>query len=263
MGAAAFGLDAHVEVATLEIPVELGPNRFDVGVVASSFLHAGGLLMDQPGPGRLAHHKTAFTGEGVAANQFLQQGLALSHRHHRALGQAAAQLFVENAYGPTPENGRGLGAKLLGPFEAAAHQAQVAPKLSVERCHQLQAAQGTSQPLEGIAGIEHLEGVLERIASPSIDGGIDLDIAPRKHQQAGLESAHRCVEHPLDIQNWHCGQVQDLLAHLGKLLMQMVGQIDRAHRKNRIAGQAHQQNPVIARLDRGVHGTGLPGLIGL
>jgi hypothetical protein len=37
VGATAFGLNAHIKIASLEIPGELGPDRFDIGVgVATS-----------------------------------------------------------------------------------------------------------------------------------------------------------------------------------------------------------------------------------
>ena len=49
VGATALGLDAHVEVTAIEVPLQLGPDRGDVVVVAGGLLHAGGLFVDQPG----------------------------------------------------------------------------------------------------------------------------------------------------------------------------------------------------------------------
>ncbi|MFN9939753.1 MAG: hypothetical protein ACK56I_09795, partial [bacterium] len=45
-------------------------------------------------------------------------------------------------------------------------------------------------------------------------------------------------------------QVEQPLLQVGEALVQMVGQIDRADGEDRIAGQPHQQHPVVA------HGSG-------
>ena len=127
MGAAALGLDAHVEVTAVEIPVELGPNLGDVGVVAGGFIHASRLLVDQPGPGCLTRQKAALRSQGFAADQLLQQGLPFSHRHHGALGQLAAQLLIKHTHRAPSQHSGGLGLEAAGPTQAAAHQPQIAP----------------------------------------------------------------------------------------------------------------------------------------
>jgi hypothetical protein len=121
----------------------------------------------------------------------------------------------------------------------------VAPKLAVERPHQPQAPQGTPQAPQRIAGIEHLEGVLQRIATAAIHRRIDLDVPPGEHQQGGAEGVDALQQHRLHIQQRHRRQVEDLLRQGRKLLVQMIGQVHRADRKDRVAGQPHQQHPLI------------------
>ena len=127
MGTATLGLDAHVEVAAVEIPVELGPNLTDIGVVAGGFLHAAGLLMDQAGSGLVAGDEAALRRQGFATDQLLEQGLPFSHRHHGALGQLAAQLLIKHTHRAPSQHSGGLGLEAAGPTQAAAHQPQIAP----------------------------------------------------------------------------------------------------------------------------------------
>jgi hypothetical protein len=64
--------------------------------------------------------------------------------------------------------------------------------------------------------------MLQRVAAASIHRRIDLDVTPGKHQQGG--------ETPV----------------------QVIDQVGGANRKDRIAGQPHQQHPLIAH---GSHGS--------
>ena len=147
--------------------------------------------MDQTRPGGLADHIAALIADGLAAHQGLQQQLAFSHRHHGALRQPAAQLLVEDADGTAAKHHPGSGLVAPRPTQAAANQAHVAQQLAVVGAHEPQAPNGTPQALEGIAGIEHLKRVLQGVAAAAIDGGVDLDVAPGKHQQGGAELVNR------------------------------------------------------------------------
>ena len=207
MGTAALGLHAHVEVARLQVPVELGPDGGDVVVIAGGFLHTPRLLVNQAGPGGLPGQEAALGRQRLAADQLLQQRLPLPHRHHRAAGQLAAQLFVKDAHRTAAQHRQSIGAKAAGGGQAPAQQAQVAPQLAIEGRHQPQSTHGSPQPPQRIAGVKNLEGMLQGIAAPAIHGGIDLDVAPGKHQQRRPKAADRGQQHPLHIQQRHGGQV--------------------------------------------------------
>ena len=252
VGAAALRLYADVEVTALEIPVELGPDRGDVVVIAGGFLHPGRLLMDQTRPGLLTGEEAAFSGKRLAPNQFLEQRLPLPHGDHRAGRKALAELFIEDADGPASQDSRGLGDKPSGPLEPPAHQAQIPPELSIKRSHQAQPPQSPPQPPHRIAGIEHLEGVLQRVPAPAVHRGVDLNVTPGEHQQRGPEGRHRGQEHPLHIEHRQGGQIEDALGKARKSLVQVIGQVDRADREDRIARQAHQQHPVVAHGNGGI-----------
>jgi len=141
-----------------------------------------------------------------------------------------------------------------GPGHTQLHQPQIAPELSVEGPHQAQTAQGTPQALEGIAGIEHFKGVLQRVAAAAVHRRVDLDVAPGEHQQGGAKGLHHLGEHPLHIEHRHRSEIEDALGQHRELLVEVIGQIDRTDGEDRIAGQAHQQHPVIHR-----HGLGCQG----
>ena len=245
MGATPLGLHPHVEVAAIEVPIQLRPDLRDVAVIAGGFVHAARLLVDQPGAGPLTGPEAALAGQGFAADQFLQQRLPFPHRHHGAPRQLPAQLLIKHTHGPAPEHRQGLGLVAAGPAQAAAHQAQVAPQLAVKGAHQAQPAEGTTQAPQRIAGIEHLKGVLQRIAAAPVHRGIDLDVPPGEHQQGGAESIDPLQQHRLHIQQRHGGQIKDLLRQGGELLVQVIGQVHRANREDRVARQPHQQHPLI------------------
>ena len=111
------------------------------------------------------------------------------------------------------------------------------------------AAQGSAQPPQGVACVKDLEGILQRVAPPTIYRGINLDIPPRKHQQGGPKSINAGAQNPVDIEHGNSGEVQQSLRQVRKLLVQMISQIDRTNRENRIAGESDQQHS-LARLDR-------------
>ena len=100
------------------------------------------------------------------------------------------------------------------------------------------------QTLQRVFGIKNLEGVLQGITPTAINRGIDLNISPRKHQQGGLELIHCVHQDTLNIQNRQSSQIQNALGHIRKTLVEMIGQINRANRKNWVAGEAHQQDPL-------------------
>ena len=89
---------------------------------------------------------------------------------------------------------------VAGTLETTPDQTQVAPKLAIERAHQLHPAQGTTQAPQWIAGVKNFKRVLQRIAAAPINGRIDLDISPGEHQQGGPESIDRGPKHPVNIQ---------------------------------------------------------------
>ena len=109
MGATALGLHPHVEIAGLEVPVELRPDRFDVAVVAGGFHQSAGLLVNQSRTGWLTSAEAALPFQRLTPQQLLQQGFPLTYRNHRAPGQQGSQLLIEDAGGTTPQNRLGLG----------------------------------------------------------------------------------------------------------------------------------------------------------
>ena len=215
--------------------------------------------MDQAGSGLVAGDEATLRRQGFATDQLLEQGFPFPHRHHRALGQLAPQLLIKDTHRSTTEHGGGLGLEAAGPAQPPAHQGQVAPELPIERGHQAQATEGTPQAPQWIARIEHLKGVLQGIAAAAIHRRIDLDVAPGEHQQGGPKCGDHLQQHPLHIQHGHGRQIQDPLAQLGELFVQVIGQIDRPDREDGIAGQPHQQHPVVAC---GAHSSRPPGPLG-
>ena len=218
--------------------------------------------MDQAGAGRLTRNEATLAVEGFTADQLLQERFALAHRHHGAARQFATELFVEHAHRTATEHGPGSGLEATGRAQTTAHQAQVAPKLAIERRHQPQAAEGTAQALDRIAGVEHLKGVLQRVTAAPIHRGIDLNVAPGEHQQRGLEPLDLLLQHILHIQQRHRRQIKDALLELRKLFVDVIGQVHRADRKDGIAGQAHQQHPLFLQggLSHSESGVGRVGL---
>jgi len=131
-------------------------------------------------------------------------------------------------------------------LQATADQAQIAPELPVKGGHQTQPAKGTAQTANGIQGVEDLKGVLQGVAPATIHRGIDLNVPPGKDQNGGPEALDPLQQHRLDIQQGDSSQIKDLLGQSGELFVQMIGQIHRANRENRIAGEPHEQHPLIS-----------------
>jgi hypothetical protein len=104
--------------------------------------------------------------------------------------------------------------------------------------------QGTSEALQRILGVEDFKGVLKRIAPPAIHRGIDLNVAPGEHQQGGPEPIDLGQQHPLHIEHGQGRQIKKRLGESREALMQVIGQINGTDRKDRIAGQAHEQHPL-------------------
>ena len=114
--------------------------------------------------------------------------------------------------------------------------------------HQPESTKGTVQSLQGIAGIEDLKGILKRVPTPTINGGIDLNVPPGEHQESGAELINRDPQNPVHVQNRQRSQIKDSLRYPGKAFVQMIGQVDGANRKNRIARQPNQQHPFAGKL---------------
>ena len=129
--------------------------------------------------------------------------------------------------------------------KTGSHQTLITEQLSVMTGHQPQSTQGTVQALERIAGVKNFEGVLKGVAATAVDRCVNLNVPPGEHQEGGAELIHGGDQHPLDVKNWQCRQIQDALRHPGKTLMEMVRQVDRTDRENWIAGQPHQQHPFL------------------
>ena len=132
-----------------------------------------------------------------------------------------------------------------GLSQSGSHQTLIAEQLSVMGGHQPQTTQSTVQALERIAGIEHFKGVLKWIATPAVDGRVDLDVPPGEHQKRGAELIDGGEQDPLNVEDWQCRQVKNALRHSWEAFVQMVRQIDRTDRKNRITGEPHQQHPFL------------------
>ena len=127
VGAAPLSLNTDVEIAAVEVPIELRPDRGDVVVVAGRLLHAGGLLVNQTRPWRVSRQETSLVREGLPAQELLQQRLTLTDGDDGAAGETFAELFVEDTDGAAAKNRLGLGVMAPRPPQAAAHKAQVAP----------------------------------------------------------------------------------------------------------------------------------------
>ena len=110
------------------------------------------------------------------------------------------------------------------------------------------------QTLQRITGVKDLERILKRIAPPPIDRRINLDVSPRENQQRRLELVNSGVQHAMDIQHRQSRKIQDALGHLWKTLVQVVGEINRADREDRIAGQPYQQHPFLMWCHVSCHG---------
>ena len=103
-----------------------------------------------------------------------------------------------------------------GQPQSAAHQGEIAAQLAVIGPHQPQATEGPTQAAQRVARIEHLEGVLQRIAAPAVHRRVDLDIAPGEHQQGGTEGGHHLRQDPLHIEQGHRRQIEDALRQAGE-----------------------------------------------
>ena len=114
--------------------------------------------------------------------------------------------------------------------------------------HQPESTKGTVQSLQGIAGIEDLKGILQRVTAPTINGGIDLNVPPREDQKSGAKLVNGDAQNPMHIQNRQSSQIKNPLRNSGKAFVQMISEIDRADRKNGIAGQTDQQHPFAGKL---------------
>ena len=108
------------------------------------------------------------------------------------------------------------------------------------------ATEGTAQPADRIQGVEDLKGVLKRIAPATIHRGIDLNVSPGEHQNRGPEALDALEQDGFDIQERHSRQIENLLRQLRELLVQVICQVNGADRKNWIAGEPHEQHPLIS-----------------
>ena len=201
MGTATFGLHSDVEITGLEVPVELGPNRGDVVVVACRFRSTLRLLMDQPRPRGITNHEAALSIQWLTEKQFLQKRLALAHGHNRSLGQRTSELFVKHTDGAAAKHGPGFRAMTPCLTKPSAHQSLIAGELSVMTGHQAESTQCTVQSLQGIAGVEDFKRILQWVATPTINRGIDLNVPPGKHQKCGAELVNRDAQNPVHVQN--------------------------------------------------------------
>ena len=118
-------------------------------------------------------------------------------------------------------------------------------KFAVMTGHQPQTTKRSMQALERIAGIEDLEGILKRIASPAIHRGIDLDIPPGEHQQRWAELIDCLEQHPPHVQHRKSSEIKDPLGHPRETFVEMVREVDRPDREDGIAGQPHKQHPFL------------------
>ena len=110
--------------------------------------------------------------------------------------------------------------------------------------HQPKATKSAVQTLQRIAGVEHLKRVLKRIATPPINGGVDLDVPP-----GGLtELINRDAQSPMHIKQRQCNEIKDALRNVRETLVQVIGKVVRPDRKDGITGQSDQQNSFIGEL---------------
>ena len=128
------------------------------------------------------------------------------------------------------------------PFQTMAHQFLIAMKLAVMTGHQAQSAQGPFDPLQRIACVKNFKRVLKRVATPAIHRCINLDVSPGEHEQRGLKLIHHIEQNTLNIKNRQGCQIKNALRQIRKTLVQVISQINRANREDRIAWQAHKQD---------------------
>tara|TARA_B100001094_G_scaffold151523_1_gene146703 strand:- start:168 stop:599 length:432 start_codon:yes stop_codon:yes gene_type:complete len=130
--------------------------------------------------------------------------------------------------------------------------------------HQAEPTQGTMQPFQGISGIKNFKRVLQRVSTASVNRCINLNVPPGKHQKSRAELVNGDPQNPVHIKNWERGQIKNALRNSWKALMEMIGQVDRANRKNGIARQPDQQHPFsgklglsqkLSRLQKALHGS--------
>ena len=133
-----------------------------------------------------------------------------------------------------------------GVLEPFTNETLVPTKLAVMTGHQAKSAERTMQTLQGILRVKDFERVLKRVATTAINRRVDLNVPPGKHQQCGLELINGVQQNPLDIQDRQGCQIKDALGQPWKTFVQVVGQIDRTDRKDRIARQADQQHPLLS-----------------
>ena len=181
----------------------------------------------------------------MTLNQLLEQRLPLTDRDHRSFGERFAELLVKHTDSSTTQHCSGRRLVAACTFQTLTHQTLVPAQLAVMTAHQLKPTQGSMQTLQRVTGVEDLERILKRVAPPPIDRRIDLDVSPREHQQRRLELVNCGVQHAMDIQHRQSSKIQDALRHLREAFVQMVGEVDRPDRKDRIAGQPHQQHPFL------------------
>ena len=84
----------------------------------------------------------------------------------------------------------------------------------------------------------------ERIASAPINGGINLNVSPREHQQGGPELINNGLQHPFHIEHRQGRQIKNSLGKTRKTLVEMIGEIDRADWENWVAREPHEQHPL-------------------
>ena len=202
--------------------------------------------MNQSWPRAFSHHEAAFALQRVAAKKLLQQRLPFTDGHHGALGKRPSELLVKDTDGSAAKNGSGLGMVTTGVLEPFTNETLVPTKLAVMTSHQAKSAERTMQTLQGVLRVKDFERVLKRIATTAINRRVDLNVPPRKHQQRGLELINGVQQNPLDIKDRQGCQIKNALGQPWKTLVQVVGQIDRTDRKDRIAGQADQQHPLLS-----------------
>ena len=114
--------------------------------------------------------------------------------------------------------------------------------------HQPKSTKGTVQSLQRIAGVEDLKGILQRVTSPTINGGIDLDVPPGEHQKSGAELINGDAQNPVHIKNRQSSQIKNPLRNPWEAFVQMISEINRADREYGVAGQSNQQHPFAGML---------------
>ena len=135
-----------------------------------------------------------------------------------------------------------------GPTQPESDQSLIAREFAVMAGHQPKATESAVQTFQRIAGVEHLKGVLKRIATPPIHGGVNLDVPSGEHQEGGTELINRDAQNPMHIKHRQCSEIKNALRNVGETLVQVIGEVDRPDRKDGITGQSDQQNPFIGKL---------------